>query len=234
MNYGKKYVIRWTPRLVRVIILFLVAVFLIGGLLGFVIGRVSAVDSDIPNEPSIQNTQSEVTRPLDTKPIVVIPATSKVETSASTEPEKFYYDCPLDHDLQDYIRDLCIENDVPMDLVIAMISVESSFRPNVVSGTSDYGLMQINKINHEWLSEEYGITDLLDTYQNVFCGITIIAGHLEKTDGDISKALMRYNCGATGALRLWQQGIYSTSYTERVVSAYEFYKEKSRPDGATS
>ena len=157
MNYGKKYVIRWTPRLAKVIVLFLVAVFLVGGLLGFVIGRVSAADSDIPNEPSIQNTQNEVSRPLDTKPIVVIPTTSEVETSAPTEPEKFYYDCPLDHDLQDYIRELCIENDVPMDLVIAMISVESSFRPNVVSGTSDYGLMQINKINHEWLSEEYGI-----------------------------------------------------------------------------
>ena len=223
MNYGKKYVIRWTPRLAKAIVLFLVAVFLVGGLLGFVIGRVSAADSDIPNEPSIQNTQNEVSRPLDTKPIVVIPTTSEVETSAPTEPEKFYYDCPLDHDLQDYIRELCIENDVPMDLVIAMISVESSFRPNVVSGTSDYGLMQINKINHEWLSEEYGITDFLDPYQNVFCGITIIAGHLEKTDGDIALALMRYNCGATGAKRLWDKGIYSTSYTEKILAAMEVY-----------
>ena len=223
MNYGKKYVIRWTPRLARVIVLFLVAVFLVGGLLGFVIGRVSAADSDIPNEPSIQNTQNEVSRPLDTKPIVVIPTTSEVETSAPTEPEKFYYDCPLDHDLQDYIRELCIENDVPMDLVIAMISVESSFRPNVVSGTSDYGLMQINKINHEWLSEEYNITDFLDPYQNVFCGITIIAEHLEKTDGDIALALMRYNCGATGAKRLWDKGIYSTSYTEKILAAMEVY-----------
>ena len=112
-----------------------------------------------------------------------------------------------------------------MSLIIAMIEVESSFRPNVISGTSDYGLMQINKINHEWLTEEYGITDFLDPYQNVFCGITIIAGHLEKTDGDIALALMRYNCGATGAKRLWDKGIYSTSYTEKILAAMEVYDE---------
>lgn len=94
--------------------------------------------------------------------------------------------------------------------------------------------MQINKVNHNQLTQKLGVTNFLDPYQNILCGIHIISEHLEKTDGDISKALMRYNCGATGALRLWQQGIYSTSYTERVVSAYEFYKEKSRPDGATS
>ena len=233
MNYGKKYVIRWTPCLARVIVLFLTAVFLIGGLLGFIIGRVSAAGSDIPNEPSIQNTQNEVSRPLNTISIVVTPATSKVETSTPTEPEKFYYDCPLDHDLQDYIRDLCIENDVPMDLVIAMISVESSFRPNVVSGTNDYGLMQINKINHEWLSEEYSITDFLDPYQNVFCGITIIAEHLKKTDGGIELALMRYNCGATGAKRLWDKGIYHTDYTRKIMEYYEFYKQESRPTNCT-
>lgn len=226
MIYGKKYAFKWTPRLLRAIILFLIAVFLLGGLLGFVIGRVSVVDKNVPNEPPIQNTHSEVSKPLEVKPVVVIPTTSEVETSQPTEPEKFYYDCPLDHDLQDYIRGLCEENSVPMDLVIAMISVESSFRPNVVSGTSDYGLMQINKINHKWLSEKYGITDFLDPYQNVFCGTMIIAEHLEKTDGDIALALMRYNCGATGAKRLWDKGIYSTSYSDKILAAMEVYNDE--------
>lgn len=110
-----------------------------------------------------------------------------------------------------------------MSLIIAMIEVESSFRANVISKSDDYGLMQINKINHEIMSEKYGITDFLDPYQNVFCGITIIAEHLEKTDGDIALALMRYNCGATGAKRLWDKGIYSTSYTEKIMTAMEGY-----------
>jgi len=93
--------------------------------------------------------------------------------------------------------------------------------------------MQINTINHEWLQEELGITDFLDPYQNVMCGIYIISGHLEKTDGDIELALMRYNCGATGAKRLWDKGIYHTDYTRKIMGYYEFYKEESRPTDRT-
>ena len=110
-----------------------------------------------------------------------------------------------------------------MGLVIAMIDRESSFRASVISGTDDYGLMQINTINHGWLSEQYGLTDFLDPYQNVFAGVTILSDHLERYDGDLAKALMAYNMGATGAKRLWNQGIYSTKYTEYILSAMDDY-----------
>lgn len=212
MIYGKKYVVKWTPRLARVTILFFTAIFLMGAVFGFVISKVVG-----DKERITETTQSETTEPLEVDPIV-----PDIEINPPIV-EKVYYDVPLDHDLQDYIRGLCEEKNVPMGLVIAMIKIESSFRPNVISGTNDYGLMQINTINHEWLSETYGISDFLDPYQNVFCGITIIAGHLEKTDGDITLALMRYNLGAAGARRLWDEGIYSTSYTEKIITAKEMY-----------
>ena len=155
------------------------------------------------------------------------------KTVIDTEPVTVYFDIPLSKELQDYIRNLCDEYCVPIELVIAIIDVESSFRTDVVSKTNDYGLMQINTINHEWLQEELGITDFLDPYQNVMCGIYIISGHLEKTDGDIELALMRYNCGATGAKRLWDKGIYHTDYTRKIMGYYEFYKEESRPTDRT-
>ena len=136
-----------------------------------------------------------------------------------------YYDCPLDEDLQDYIRELCEKKGVPMSLIIAMIDVESSFKANVISCTNDYGLMQINKINHEWLSETYGITDFLDPYQNVFCGITVISQHYNKYD-DVDKALMAYNLGANGAKRLWNKGTYETSYTRYIKSTMEVYENE--------
>lgn len=225
MKNGEIIRLRWSPRLKRTIVLFLLVVFFIGTVIGFAVGRVSALN--VPQEsdkPNIESTSPQTT----VDPTVSIPdkIVSVVHpVTEPTEPPVQYYDVPLSEDLQDYIRTLCKENDVPMSLIIAMIEVESSFRSNVISGTSDYGLMQINKINHEWLTEEYGITDFLDPYQNVFCGITIIAGHLEKTDGDIALALMRYNCGATGAKRLWDKGIYSTSYTEKILAAMEVYDE---------
>jgi hypothetical protein len=146
-----------------------------------------------------------------------------------TEPEVFYFEVPLSDDFQDYIRAKCIEYDVPMELVIALIDKESSFRADVVSNTDDYGYMQINKFNHEWLSETLGVSNFLDPYENVLCGIYIIAGHLHKTDGDIVLALMRYNCGATGAKKLWDKGIYSTDYTDKIMTAYNSYIEESRP-----
>lgn len=225
MKNGEIIRLRWSPRLKRTIVLFLLVVFFVGTVIGFAVGRVSA--SNVPQEsdkPNIESTYPQTT----VEPTVSIP--DKIVTivhpaTEPTEPPVRYYDVPLSEDLQDYIRELCEKHDVPMSLIMAMIEVESSFRSNVISGTNDYGLMQINKINHEWLTEEYGITDFLDPYQNVFCGITIIAGHLDKTDGDITLALMRYNCGATGAKRLWDKGIYSTSYTEKIIAAMEGYDE---------
>lgn len=224
MTYGQKYVIRWTPRLKRKLLIIVVVIFFIGLVVGFAVGRVSAVDNKDENVV-------EVTKaPISTTPLIT--DTPKEETEKPVvdtivipvEPKIAYFDVPLSTDLQDYIFSLCESNNVPVALIMAMIETESSFRANIISGTNDYGLMQINSINHEWLSEEYGITDFLDPYQNVFCGITIIAGHLEKTDGDITKALMRYNCGPTGAWRLWDKGIYSTSYTEKIEGGMAKYE----------
>ena len=225
----KVYKVRWTPEVKRTLILFLVTIFAAGLVIGLIIGKlvfqVEAIDQ-LPTEVAVETLEStpvETTVPTippeTTEPTVVTTDPPVVET----EPPVLYYDCPLSHDLQDYIRQLCETENVPMGLVIAMIDKESTFRASVVSTTDDYGLMQINVINHEWLSEQYGITDFLDPYQNVFCGIKILSGHLENYDGDLSRALMAYNMGAGGARRLWNQGIYSTSYTTYILNAMSVY-----------
>ena len=206
MKYGKKYVVKWTPRLVRQIVLVALVIFIVGGSAGYTIGVVS----------SKSTTTVEVVEP--TSPV----ETTEVTTSKSVEDIRVYYDCPLSHDLQDYIRTLCGNYGVPMSLIIAMIEVESSFRPNVVSKTNDYGLMQINKVNHEWLREEYGITDFLDPYQNVFCGITMVAEHYTRYY-DVNRTVMAYNLGVTGAKRLWDESIFRTSYTDKIKAAMEVY-----------
>ena len=169
---------------------------LLGLIFGFCIGKAAAYN-EVPEVKTAVETVVEAEEPVE---------------------EVKYYDCPLDHGLQDYIRTLCEENNVPMDLVIAQIQIESGFRADCISGTGDYGLMQINRINHKWLKAEYGITDFLDPYQNVFCGIKILAGHL-KDCGSVEKALMSYNMGTAGAERLWKQGIHTTKYVEKVKSA---------------
>jgi soluble lytic murein transglycosylase-like protein len=149
-----------------------------------------------------------------------------VEDEALFEEEVVYYDVPLSHELQDYIKELCDEYDVPMDLVIAIIEQESTFRSSVISESNDYGLMQINVINHDHMAKELGITDFLDPFQNVLCGIHMISDHLADTDGNIELALMMYNRGEAGAKKLWDRGIYSISYSRSILEKYESYRTR--------
>ena len=164
-------------------------------------------------------------------------APSTVSLSKPEEPSAplipispIYYDCPLDNKVQDYIRTMCEVKNLPMSLVLAVISVESSFRPWVISSSNDYGLMQINVINHGRFSEEYGITDFLNPCLNAFCGITLLAEHYNRYQ-DESKALMAYNLGTAGAKRLWGSGIYETSYTRKVISIKEEFDNEIQPSG---
>lgn len=144
------------------------------------------------------------------------------------EPEKYYFEVPLSEELQDYIRELCLDYNVPMALVIALIDHESSFNPDAISRTDDYGLMQINKINHKTFEKTYGYTDFLNPEANVHCGIVVISQGLIATEGNIELALMRYNMGPSGAKKQWDKGVYSNAYSQKVMNLYNYYSELER------
>lgn len=141
------------------------------------------------------------------------------------ESELIYFDIPLSHNLQKYIYEICADEDVPMSLVMALIEQESEFNPECVSDTNDYGLMQINEINHTMLDEAYRTADMLNPYQNVYCGVKILSSYLHKYE-DKTFALMAYNLGEYGALGAFESGIYSTSYTESVLNLEQIYEAK--------
>lgn len=151
-----------------------------------------------------------------------------VETQPE-EPEKeyIYFDVPLDDDIQEYAQDLCKAYNFPFyNIVVAIIGHESSYRERVISDTDDYGYMQINSINHDWLREALGVTDFLDGRQNILCGIYIIQDLYHKY-GDIGLALMAYNRGEAGAAKLWNKGIYSVRYSEEIQAEAERLTERS-------
>lgn len=126
----------------------------------------------------------------------------------------------LSYDLQEIMQDCCERYEVPYALALAIAEVETHFDPDAVSATGDYGLMQINSINHEWLKEQ-GF-DVLTYAGNIEAGIYIISGYLQKY-GDVEAALMAYNCGPTGAQRLWDAGTYQTDYTRKVMTAFSYW-----------
>lgn len=140
--------------------------------------------------------------------------------------EVFLYDVPLSDSLQRFIYEICADEGVPVTLALAMIEHESGFNPEVISSTDDYGLMQINTINHDWLEKKYRTADMLNPYQNVFCGITIIGSYLDKYE-DYGQALMAYNMGNYGAQKAWDSGITSTPYSESILALMQKYEEVS-------
>lgn len=127
-------------------------------------------------------------------------------------------------DLQEFTYYLSAAYDIDYTLVLAIISKESAFMPDGISSTNDYGLMQINACNHEWLTEELGITDFIDPYENIKAGLFILRGLFEKYDST-SKVLMAYNMGENGASKLWEQGIFESNYSKDVLQRQETYRQ---------
>lgn len=166
---------------------------------------------NLKNEPavmecSIATTPEPIVEVIEQEPVI------PVEEQKEEGPE--IYNVPLDDALQRYTYNLCVDYEIEeyYPLVLAVMRRESEFVPTIISKTNDYGLMQINKINHKWLYEELEITDFLDEEQNIHAGVFMLSLYLHKYK-DIDKALMAYNMGENGAKKCWAAGIYSTNYT---------------------
>ena len=210
-----------TKRAIAMLLFAFISYGIVGGLIGSIIGsEITRRRENVTSEPVVEVATFEE---ISTEEVTSEEITDVVETTtAEAKIENIYYDCPLSHDLQDYIRELCSENGIPMSLVIAMIDVESSFNPDAISSTDDFGLMQINRCNLGWLRTQ-GVTDIFDPYQNVYAGILILS---QCYNGNMSKALMEYNLGAGGASELWNEGVYSTYYSRLVLDTKEVYDEQ--------
>lgn len=136
--------------------------------------------------------------------------------------EPAYYDIPLSKELQLYTYTRCVDYGIAdhYELVLAMMWQESNFTPDTISKTNDYGIMQINACNHEWLRDVLGTTNFLDASQNIDAGTYIISKMLLKYE-DEHKALMAYNMGERGASLNWEAGIYTSNYSRGVVAKRE-------------
>lgn len=167
---------------------------------------------------SAHQTDDEVKTP---EPVV----TAETVTPPATEPARHRDDIVsegrlLSYELQEVMQDCCEHYEVPYALALAIAEVETHFDPDAVSATGDYGLMQINSVNHEWLLEK-GL-DPMTHAGNIEAGIYIISQYLQSY-GEPELALMAYNCGPGGARKLWDAGTYQTDYSRKVMTAFEYW-----------
>ena len=148
-----------------------------------------------------------------------IPATEEVE-ELKDEDGFVYYDIPLELDIQRHIFDECQLHEVPYELAMAVMYVETggTYKTDLRSN-NDSGLFQVNDVHKKWL-EESGINDLYNPYQNSSAGIWILKDALSKSD-NIHTSLMVYNMGHGGAKKLWKKGIYSSKYSRKIVETMD-------------
>ena len=86
---------------------------------------------------------------------------------------------------------------LPPELVIALIDIESRFDHFAISRSGAQGLMQVMPF---WLKEIGHANDnLMDIDTNLRMGCTILRFYLDKEKGNIRRALARYN----GSLGSW-------------------------------
>jgi len=97
--------------------------------------------------------------------------------------------------------------DLPPELVLAVIDVESNFDRFAISSANALGLMQVMPF---WIEEvgESDMNKLFDIEFNLLLGCRILKYYLEMEDGDWIQGLARYN-GSTG--KRW--------YSDRVMDA---------------
>ena len=83
------------------------------------------------------------------------------------------------------------KNDLPPELVAAVVHTESKFNPTARSGAGAVGLMQLIPRTGHWL----GARDLTNPTQNIQAGAKYLRYLTDRFDGDTTKAIAAYNAG---------------------------------------
>lgn len=105
------------------------------------------------------------------------------------------------------------------DLVLAVVAVESAFRPDAVSRKGAQGLMQLMPRT----AVSLGVRDPLDPRENLEGGVRHLGALLAQYGGDLRKALAAYNAGAGAVDRYRGQPPYreTRDYVRKVLERYE-------------
>lgn len=166
-----------------------------------------------------EQVSSEVKEETETPPAaesteVVEQPESITSTNTTEEYNDLLDNVPLSADLQHYVLNLCSEYGLDPAVVFAVMYCESRFNVNA-SNEVCTGLMQLHK--------SYFSGDLYDPYNNAKQGIQFLA-ELYNEHGDYHMALMCYNMGSGGASKYFNQGIYTSSYSRKVLEKANDYR----------
>jgi len=121
---------------------------------------------------------------------------------------------------QSTVQEVSLRYGVDMDLVNAVIRVESNFRPEAVSPKGCLGLMQL----HPDTARRFGVRNVFDPVQNIEGGVRYLEFLLDYFQGDLELALAGYNAGENAVIRYGGVPPYpeTIDYVKKVRRLYEF------------
>ena len=154
--------------------------------------------------------EAKVQEPIESLPISEFQAFTPID------------EVPLDADLQEFIFGVAEDYGLEGELVMAVIGQESNYNHCVLGDDGEsYGLMQVQKSQHEDRMERLKVTDLYDPYENVLVGIDYLAECMSKYP-KVASALTVYNAGERGANELYfSRGIDGNGYANKVMERWE-------------
>ena len=167
---------------------------------------------------------AEVVIPIEDMPdpMDILQRAQTVDVPPIEEPG-VYYDIPLSHELQDFLREECEKRGIPIEYALAIMTVENtSFNPERVNSTNDYGLWQINIGNHNYIREHLGKDlDFTNPYDNIEAGVFWISRYYPRYG--FEQAAMCYHHGEGHAKKLFKAGNTNDGYSQQVMAAMSLY-----------
>jgi len=183
--------------------------------------RIEAIEA--PPNPTVQD-HSPASSPVSdyVQPLAARAAEEQAAVVAAAPPSL---------DLEGMIQQAAKRHGLEPDLLAAVISVESGYRPDVVSPKGALGLMQLMPAT----ARDLAVTDPLDARQNIEGGARYLRQLLDTHDGAYWKALAAYNAGGGRVKRYKGLPPYreTIQYVKRVLHRYQHPEAPpSRPDQA--
>jgi soluble lytic murein transglycosylase-like protein len=125
-------------------------------------------------------------------------------------------------ELQEYTYNVCKRYGVDYTLVIAVIEVESAYHYDAKSQCGAEGYMQIIPKWHYDRMARLNVDDIDCPPNNILVGVDYLSELTDKYPTEL--ALSIYNRGfrnenGTGAIDLWEDGIKTTDYSDKVLNA---------------
>lgn len=118
-----------------------------------------------------------------------------------------------------YIQAAAARHGVDVELIKAIIQVESDYNPNAVSSKGCKGLMQL----HPDTARRFGVQNIFDPAENIEGGVKFLKFLLNYFKNDTTKVLAGYNAGENAVTRYKGIPPYreTKDYVKKVESLYQ-------------